>query len=597
VLPYAPNHWKQAGRLQGAGQTLGKNQIWQVWLVQLFTAIAVFYVMQELIYAVMLYWSIALTKVPFMSPSRTLFRPPTTEIIWLLIFVFASSRWMLDGLLKFGHGLQPLSLQQLATHSPETAQSLPRFCQQKRLPMPALGVLPISVPIAFSYGCIPHASRIVVSQGLLDQLADDEIATVYANEVAHLACWTVPLMSGMTALMQIPYTLYCVAATWGDRQQAAVFRGVATLVAALSYGIYSLVRWIALWCSRQRVYVSDRTAVELTGNPNGWTRALLKIAIGTANEVQSHGKTRYLLEGFDLLSPLGHRMATTLGSVHAHAPVESVLTWEWQHPLRHWLALNNSHPPTGDRLHRLAGYARQWKLTSELNLGQRSPSQQRSIPWRSLLLQGAPFFGALLGLLLAMALLSLGSLGYRLNWRQLFWLYADASLQWGFAYIGFSLGTLVRINHFFPDSPIFGTRPTNASPGLTELLQDSTVIPLDSQPVRLEGKLLGRAEIGNLLSQDLLLKTETGIVRLHWLTKAGPIGNLVLQPVRPTALLHQKVTVTGWFRRGATAWIDVDTLRSASGRVSRSHHPIWSTALVAIAALLGIAILIWGRRF
>ena len=155
-----------------------------------------------------------------------------------------------------------------------------------------------------------------------------------------------------------------------------------------------------LWLSRQRVYDSDRVAAELTGNPNGFTRALLKIAIGAAKDVQTQKQTSYLLEGFDLLTPLGQRMATTLGSVYPHVPIESVLEWERTNPYRHWLAINNSHPPTGDRLNRLTHYARHWKLDTELEWstarlavsGQRS-ANPTSLQWRSLLLQGAPFLG------------------------------------------------------------------------------------------------------------------------------------------------------------------------------------------------------------
>jgi hypothetical protein len=88
-----------------------------------------------------------------------------------------------------------------------------------------------------------------------------------------------------------------------------------------------------------------------------------------------------------------------------------------------------------------------------------------------------------------------------------------------------------------------------------------------------------------------LLQTATGIVRLHWLSTWGPIGNLLTQAVRPTALLNQDVIVTGWFRRGATPWIDVETIRTAGGRVSRSGHPIWSTILGTIAAAWGLYIL------
>jgi Zn-dependent protease with chaperone function len=71
--------------------------------------------------------------------------------------------------------------------------------------------------MAFTYGGLPRFSRIVVTQGLLDQLADDEIAAIYAGELGHLASGTVPLMSLFAVLTQLPYLLYWQLAREGDR--------------------------------------------------------------------------------------------------------------------------------------------------------------------------------------------------------------------------------------------------------------------------------------------------------------------------------------------------------------------------------------------
>ncbi|PSB30766.1 M48 family metalloprotease [Stenomitos frigidus] len=595
--------WRQAGRLK-QGKAIGKVKLFRLLLLQAGTAVALFWMVQTIVYNAALYYSIALTKIPFLGLSRELFHPPVVSILVFLGILFVASRWLLDGLLTVGYGLQPLSLHKLAVYSPETAQSLQRFCRQQHIPIPALGVLPTAAPIAFSYGCLPHVTRTVVSQGLLEQLADDEIATVYASEIGHISRWDVPLLSLVTVLLQIPYTVYWLVSAWGNRKQAAISRVSASVLAAINYGVYALLRWVALWLSRQRVYYSDRVAIELTGNPNGLTRALLKIAIGTAKDVQTQKQTSYLLEGFDLLAPLGYRMATTLGSVYPHAPIESVLEWERTNPYRHWLAINNSHPPTGDRLHLLTHYARHWKLDTELEWGiERSAvSSQRSTrltsqQWRTLLLQGAPFFGLVLGLAMAYLFATLGWVGWRAGINQLSWMYGDHALLRGLPLVGFSIGTFIRINPLFPDVPFSNTKAAGSSDSLVDLLKPADPVPVDGQTVQLEGQFLGRAEISNLLSQDLLLRTTTGIVRLHCLSNWGPIGNLFSQAVRPTDVLGQTIVVTGWFRHGATPWIDVDTIRTPGGRVSRSGHPVWSTILGAIAASWGIYLLFRGGAF
>ncbi|XGV95249.1 MAG: M48 family metalloprotease [Leptolyngbya sp. BL-A-14] len=593
--------WRLAGRLP-QGKSLGKVKLLRLLLLQAGTAIVLFWMVQSIVYNTALYYSIALTKIPFLNLSRELFHPPVVSILIFLGILFVASRWLLDGLLMVAYGLQPLQMSKLATYSPETAQSLQQFCRQKRIPVPSLGILPTAAPLAFSYGCIPHVTRVVVSQGLLEQLADDEIATIYASEIGHIASFDVPLMSLVTVLIQIPYTVFRLVSDWGNRQQAAISRISASILAAIAYGLYALLRWVALWLSRQRVYYSDRVAAELTGNPNGVTRALLKIAIGTAKEVQNQKQTSYLLEGFDLLTPLGQRMATPLGSVYSHTPIESVLEWERTNPYRHWLAINNSHPPTGDRLNLLSVYARHWKLDTELEWAKEQRVSQSNgkltgRQWRSLLLQGAPFFGLVFGFATAYLFAALGWIGWKAGNDQLAWMYGDGSLLRGLPLIGFSIGTFIRINPLFPDLPFASNKPTNMPDSLVALLKTSDRIPVNSQPVQLEGTLLGRIGSSNLLSQDLLLQTSTGIVRLHWLSSWGPIGNLFPQTVRPTDLLHQTVTVTGWFRRGATPWVDVDAMRTTGGRISRSGHPIWSTILGAIAAAWGIFTIFRGGIF
>jgi len=587
--------WRQAGRLK-QGKSLGKVKLLRLLLLQAGTAVALFWMVQAIVYNTALYYSIALTKIPFLNLPRELFHPPVVPILIFLGILFVASRWLLDGLLTVAYGLQPLSLSKLATYSPETAQSLQRFCRQQHIPLPALGILPTAAPVAFSYGCLPHVTRTVVSQGLLEQLADDEIATVYASEIGHISRWDVPLMSLITVLIQIPYTVYWLISDWGNRKQAAISRVSASILAAISYGVYALLRWMGLWLSRQRVYYSDRVAAELTGNPNGFTRALIKIAIGTAKDVQAQKQTSYLLEGFDLLTPLGQRMATTLGSVYPYARLESVLEWERTNPDRHWLASNNSHPPTGDRLNLLTLYARHWQLATELEW-ERSTSKLSTRQERKLLLQGAPFFGLAFGFAIAYLLAALGWVGWRTNISQLSWMYGDHALLLGLPLVGFSIGTFMRINPLFPDVPVSNAKAVDTSDSLVDLLKPIDRVPVEGQTVRLEGNFLGRAAIGNLLSQDLLLQTTTGTIRLHCLSTWGPIGNLLPQAVRPTDLLGQAVVVTGWFRHGATPWIDVDTIRTPGGRVSRSGHPVWSTILGTIAAAWGIYTLFLGRAF
>ena len=87
---------------------------------------------------------------------------------------------MLDWVLTRFSGQEELTKEKLNSYSRETPRVLQRACQQRHWSTPQLRILPISAPMIISYGNLPRTARITVSQGLLEQLADDEIAAIYA---------------------------------------------------------------------------------------------------------------------------------------------------------------------------------------------------------------------------------------------------------------------------------------------------------------------------------------------------------------------------------------------------------------------------------
>ncbi|NJL22142.1 MAG: M48 family metalloprotease [Leptolyngbyaceae cyanobacterium SM1_3_5] len=419
----------------------------------------------------------------------------------------------------------------------------------------------------------------VLSRGLLTQLDEAELAALYAGELAHIVYWDFAPMTLVVLVTQIPYWVYWQVAGWGDRSRNVILRSIAAIVSAISYGLHWLLRWPGLWLARVRQYYSDRFACNLTGNPNGLAAALLKLSGLTASAIEQQGQTHPLLESFDLLLPIAPRAAISPDP----RLLQSGLEWDVSNSGRHWLTLNQSHPRLGDRLTLLAGYARQWRLVPAVSL--RAVNIQ-SIPARSpqLRLQAAPFLGAAAGSAIALLLWLVGRVAEVFDWRSIDWFSGDRGLLWGLMLMGFSIGTILRINAFFPD---IRSTNTQVDPALAGLLSDAAKLPVDSQPVRLQGKLLGRSGIRNWLGQDLLLQTEDGLVKLHYLSQLGAAGNLLLHPHRPDTLVGRSITITGWFRRGATLWIDVESLRSSGGVTFRSGHPVWSTILAIAAALLG----------
>nr|WP_290221487.1 M48 family metalloprotease [Trichocoleus desertorum] len=611
-----PHEWKQAGRAQ-KWQPLSKLKLTRFWLLQAGSAIAFFAFALFVLRFSMRATNWLLVKLPFVQPIQLLYRNPTVIFILGVGLMLALLPWLMDALLKFLYGLQPLSTATLATYSPEATKVLNRLPRQKKIATPALRLLPTAAPIALTYGSLPRFARIVVSQGLLEQLADDEIAALYAGEIAHIAHWDFAVMSWAVMLLQIPYTLYWQVATWGDRLEARrkqaqrqnkalfyLFTVLVYIIAAfssLNYGVYWLLRWPLLWLSRQRLYYSDRLAAEFTGNPNGLTRALLKTAIGVAQDVQQQQQTSYVLEGFNFLAPLDYKTALTVGSFYPAVSFEALLEWDRSNPYRHWLNFNQSHPLLGDRLQLLSSYARHWRLDSELNFANSSQVSTPKLTGRQwlarygqrLALQGAPFWGLVLGVAIGLGIWLIAAIGEFLGFWNLFWLVGDWAVLIGCVPLGLSLGIFVRINPFFPDITPVTLRATSPLP---TLVTNSALIPIDSKPVQLQGNLVGRTGLANWLSQSLILQTDTGLVPLHHTSVLGPLGAFWAfwaRSPQPRDLVHQAVTAKGWFHRGATPWIDLETLRTLGGKTSSSNHPLWSTLLAGIAACVGTYILLF----
>ncbi|MCP2727226.1 M48 family metalloprotease [Limnofasciculus baicalensis] len=590
-------------------------KLFQLWCVEIGSAIAFFYLLRFWIQFLMGTTNNILVKLPFLEPIQLFYRDPTPTLWVILTLLLIFLPWLMDRILKQFYGLQPFSLSQLTSHSPEAAKMVQRFCRQRHLPLPTLEILPTNAPLAITYGNLPRTARIVVSEGLLSQLTEDEIATIYGGELGHIIHRDFILISLFTLAIQIPYLIYWQVSKWGedlsqliDRKLPAyrkllppIILGISSAIASLGYCTYYLLRLPLLWLSRIRIYYSDRTAIETTGNPNGLTRALLKIAIGITEDIQTSRQTSSILESLDLLLPIGYQQAIPLSSCSGQISFEAILHWDCTNPYRDWLSITASHPLIGDRLNSIARYSHHWKIGTELDLPTPTPPIRNNTARLAKLLNGykalplfhsALFYGLILGILFRGILWLIGIICDWLNIWQLIWLHNANSFLDACILIAFSLTILFWINNYFPD-----IKPGTVinQPNLGELLANPHTLPPDSKPIQLTGKLLGRNSLLNWLGTDLTLQTPTGLIKLHLFSYLGAFGNLLPQRHRPSDLIGEQITITGWFRRGATPWIDLETLRTSGGKMSKAYYPIWLTILAFSAATWG-AYLIWQVR-
>lgn len=163
------------------------------------------------------------------------------------------------------------------------------------LPMPKVYIIPDSALNAFATGRDPEHASIAVTQGLLDRLDREELQGVIAHELGHVRNYDIRFMLligvvvGGVALLADMFLRYTFFFGHGRRGGSKGGGGgvlqIVMLVLAVVLAILAPIaaRLVQLSVSRQREYLADATAVELTRNPTGIENALWKL--GTDREV------------------------------------------------------------------------------------------------------------------------------------------------------------------------------------------------------------------------------------------------------------------------------------------------------------------------
>jgi Zn-dependent protease with chaperone function len=472
-----------------------------------------------------------------------------------------------------------VSLEEVKRLSPESAQIIQRVCQQKGIQQPRLGIIEDRNPTAFTYGSLPNTARLVVSKGLFTYLDDDEVATVYAHELGHIVHWDFAVMTLGATLTQILYLIYIFARRMSDGGSKNQVKDALGHAAMMAYVFHLIGTYLLLYLSRTREYYADHFAAEITGNPNGLSRALVKIAYGIVEEGKRSKEPSRLVEGTRALGIYDPKVATSTGTAYriasSPAKVGRVFLWDMFNPWAWWMELSSTHPLTGKRIRALSTYAEQLGLEMEFDLGRVMAEGRQLNQGRlnqtfavDLFLYVVPWIGLGVGILLASIGLVAGPQTF----------VSGLSL----ALIGFGIGTLTQMIFMFPD---FNKAPET---DVLTLMSDPYASPLRGQPVKLQGELIGRGDAGSKLGSDLKLQDRSGMMYLHYSSRFGPIGNAIFGYRQVKNLIGEQVNATGWFRRGIMPWVDLALLKTPSGRRVDSYHRFWTVILGGGAVLLGL---------
>ena len=157
------------------------------------------------------------------------------------------------------------------------------------VPMPAVYVIDDTAPNAFATGRDPAHASIAITSGLLEKLDREELQGVIGHELSHVRnldirfSLIVGVMVGAIALLadfflRFTFGAASAAAVVEPRQRRQRRPGdVVRHRHRAGHPAPIISRFIQLAVNRQREYLADASAVELTRNPYGLERALAKI--------------------------------------------------------------------------------------------------------------------------------------------------------------------------------------------------------------------------------------------------------------------------------------------------------------------------------
>jgi len=215
------------------------------------------------------------------------------------------------------------------------------------LPRPKIYIIEDDDPNAFATGHGPETASVAVTRGLLTTLNREELQGVVGHEMAHVRNLDVRLMTTIAALAGVIVLLSDLLGRsfrhgggvriGGGGRRGKGGGGALVLVVLVLWVITLIlaplvVRLMAMAVSRNREYLADATAAELTRNPGALASALQKIEGAHAPTKSIAKSTAHLC----IADPLGRAVNAKEGAM---------------------ANLFGTHPPMPKRLARLRGMA------------------------------------------------------------------------------------------------------------------------------------------------------------------------------------------------------------------------------------------------
>ena len=224
----------------------------------------------------------------------------TIVILAFAIGIFALQWYISPELMKMMAHLRYIS----DSDYPKLHSMVTDLANGAHVAVPKIAIAPTSVPNAFVFGRTVKSATLVVHEGILNMLDDNELKAVLAHEIGHLKhndVWVITFISFIPMVGWIlAQNLFFGGMFGGNRNNGAAL--IALGVAG--FFIYFLSQMLIMAFSRMRETFADEYSAVTTRKPEHLASSLLKItganAVATPQQSaksQTVAKSFYLVDG------------------------------------------------------------------------------------------------------------------------------------------------------------------------------------------------------------------------------------------------------------------------------------------------------------
>jgi Zn-dependent protease with chaperone function len=495
----------------------------------------------------------------------------------------------------FQYGISPYIIQWIyridwipyetfARQYPHLSEAVDKVAALQGIKHPRMGIIHDGNPNAFTFGHTKNNARIVITDGILQFLDEDEQTAVVAHELGHVVHNDFIIM---TVIFAIPLILLTIA-RWsyyvasfsgrrsGDRDGGGNIALIMLVIAALSFVSYYIGYLISLVVSRIREYYADEHSAELTEDPNTLSTALVKIAYGllvggNEAEIRERNKSKVrALRGLGIFDPkkASHLAVEGVGrtGTFSNEAIQKAAGWDLFNPWAKYFQIFSTHPLPAKRIQRLNDQCETYGKSIEIDFSDARKLKQLQVGksmagefLTDVIIKTLP--SIIFTLLLIFTGLWIFGYFFLTPFSTLTTL-QNLLLLWAVGFVIIGLGYIIRTSYMYRG----GFEPKS----VLDLVTVINVSPVRPVPAIIEGRIIGKGIPGYYFSDDIFFQDDTGLLYIDYRFGLS-IMDFFWAIARVNRLIGQRVRIRGWYRRGPSPYLQIDRLETERGKTYRNY--------------------------